>query len=245
MCKQIHAEAIDVLYKYSVFHFWTGILGVVDLVGVTTRTSDGITWLTWEESHRNPKEFVPISVWYPPLFCYRPRSHIHMIRNIHLVHPMERRAYTLSEYYDWKHPRKDEEISGPDVSIATYLTILKDTCPHLRTLTLEFAYKKYLRISHLRRSPRTMTYLEEVKIIRQDTISLLEQLLPQLRQVRLVLAGFRPSFDKFEFLTSLWAMLSDRGGVREIIRETVLCPGDGSADTTTLTQPPAKDASEI
>ena len=241
VCKQIHAEAIDVLYKCSVFHFRTFVIGATGVSYVKTHTSeDGVYRMTVEEPHRANNTFVPITVYYPPLFCYRPRPHIHMIRNIHLLHSMEGQVYSLSEL---EEPPPEERFCGLDMAIALYLTILKDTSPHLETLTIEFAYDVDVRSCHWHRFPRTVTYLRESKVIHDDTISLLEQLLPQLRQVRIVTVGRnRHDYtDGFGFIDSLQKMLSDRGAVHEVVEPKEWNLSVPSVDIRTLNPQETQD----
>lgn len=244
VCKQIHAEAIGVLYERSVFHFRTFVSGIAGVSYVNTHTSeDGVYRMTVEEPRRADNTFVPIGVHYPPLFCYRPRSHIHMIRNIHLLHSMEHQAYSLAER---EHSFPEEKFSGLDMAIALYLTILKETCPHLETLTIEFAWDADVRNCHWHRSSRTMPYLRDSKIIHENTITILEQLLPQLRQIRIVIVGHnRHTYrDRFGFIQSLQNMLSDRGAVHEVVEEKEWDFSVPSVDIRTLTQQEAQDSSQ-
>lgn len=236
VCKQIHAEAIDVLYKCSVFHFRMFAYTVADIVNVSWHTSeDGVYRLTVGETHRAANTFVPIAVEHPPLFRYRPRSHIHLIRNIHLLHTMEHEVFSLKAPGD---PLPEERFSGFDVAIALYLTIVKEACPHVETLTMEFAYDSDVRSCHWHRFPRTIPYLRESKIIYEDTNSILEQLLPQLRQVRLVTVGHnRHNYrDVFDFIESLQKMFSDRGAVQEVVEAKEWTLDVPSVDIRTLIQ---------
>ena len=241
VCKQIHAEAIGVLYEYSVFHFRTFVSGIAGVAYFSEHTSeDGVYWMTVEEPHRAANTFVPITVRYPPLFCYRPRSHIHMIRNIHLLHSMEDQTYSLAER---DFSLKEERFSGLDMAIALYLTILKETCPHLETLTIEFAYDPDVRSCHWHRFPRTMPYLRDSKIIEENTITILEHLLPQLRQIRIVIVGDnRHNYrDRFRFIPSLQKVLSDRGAVHEVVEDKDRNPCVPRVDIRTLTQQAARN----
>ena len=99
------------------------------------------------------------------------------IRHVNLLQTVDEVAFGYQLPYDIMHQTK--KISIQDSFMALYLTILRRDCPHVETLTIEFAERRNLRSFYHYKYSKPGLRPQEKMTLEKDLYSILKEMLPQ------------------------------------------------------------------